>query len=75
MRKILPFEISVATKDRPKTFQIITLALFAFSVAVILVGTVRRVVEPAEQKQVASKPTPPSYADMQAVQAAYSVQK
>lgn len=75
MRKIFPFEISVATKDRSKTFQFITLVLFSFSVTVIVTGAVRRVFEPAEQRRVVNKPVPPSYADMNSVQAVYSLQK
>jgi hypothetical protein len=75
MRKIFPFEISVATKDRPKSFQFITLALFLSSITVILIGMFLRIAEPAAQKQVVANPQPHSFAGITTVQAAYSVQK
>ncbi|WP_121353685.1 hypothetical protein [Flavisolibacter nicotianae] len=42
MQKFLHFEITMAVKDRPKTFQVITLMLLAFSITVILVNSVSR---------------------------------
>lgn len=42
MQKILFFEITTAVKDRPKVFQIITLALFALSVTIILMSVLSR---------------------------------
>jgi hypothetical protein len=52
MRKILPFEISVAIKDRPKTFQFITLALFSFCITVILIASFQRMVSEEQQPVV-----------------------
>lgn len=51
MQKILHFEITMAVKDRPKAFQVITLLLLAFSLTVILVNSVSRLSSPAAGKQ------------------------
>lgn len=38
MQKILQYEMTVAMKDRPKIFQVITLGLLSFSLIVILIS-------------------------------------
>lgn len=42
MQKLFSFELTMAIKDRSKVFQFITLALFSFSLTVILIGFVTR---------------------------------
>ena len=42
MRKIFFFELATAFKDRPRLFQVITLVLFAFSLTMVLIGTIAR---------------------------------
>jgi hypothetical protein len=56
MQRILHFEIATAIKDRPKVFQAITLVLFAFSLTIIVVGSIVRLsVKNTEQTGKASK--------------------
>ena len=62
MRRILPFEIAVALKDRPKSFQLITLTLFSFSVTVILMGSLMRIAFPAQEDHVLKKAASSNYA-------------
>ena len=52
MQKFLLFEITTATKDRPRFFQAITLFLFAFSLAMILIGSLARVSTTQTNSQV-----------------------
>jgi hypothetical protein len=55
MQKIFFFELTTAIKDRPRAFQVITLVLFAFSLTMILIGTVVRLVETDNSRQVFQK--------------------
>ena len=75
MRKLLPFEISVAIKDRPKSFQFITLAMFSFCITVILIGTILRLVSPVDQRKVVNKQPSASYAGLTTVSTFYGVQR
>ncbi|MDQ3277360.1 MAG: hypothetical protein M3Q06_03480 [Bacteroidota bacterium] len=64
MRRILPFEISMATKDRPKTFQVITLLLFSFSIAVIVVSSLQHLT--TGEEQVVKRSSPILFSDVTA---------
>jgi hypothetical protein len=75
MRKVFPFEISVAVKDRSKSFQFITLGLFLFCITVILVGIVIRVVEPVYENTVVNKPVSEPYAGVRSGATLYGIQK
>lgn len=39
MQRFLQFELTVALKDRSKTFQLFTLALLSFAVTIIVIST------------------------------------
>ena len=75
MRKVFPFEISVAIKDRSKRFQFVTLGLFLFCLAVILVGIVIRVVEPMNGSTVENKHVSDAYAGIRSATTFYGIQK
>lgn len=75
MRKVFPFEISVAIKDRSKRFQFVTLGLFLFCITVILVGIVSRVVEPMYENSVDNNPVSVPYAGVSASSTLYGVQR
>lgn len=75
MRKVFPFEISVAVKDRSKSFQFITLGLFLFCITVILVGIVSRVVEPMYENSAGNKPMSVPYAGISSSSTLYGVQR
>ncbi|RYZ62167.1 MAG: hypothetical protein EOO14_03075 [Chitinophagaceae bacterium] len=75
MRKIFPFEISMAVKDRSRRFQFVTLSMFLFCLTVILVGIIVRVVEPVYENSVRNQPVSAPYADISSPLTPYSVQK
>jgi hypothetical protein len=51
MQKFLRYEMTVAMKDRPKIFQVITLVLFSFSVTVIVISSLVHFTSDAQPAQ------------------------
>jgi hypothetical protein len=62
MQKILHFEITMAIKDRPRIFQLIILALFSFSITVILISSISRLSPVVHEKQALRQNKVPGYA-------------
>ncbi|HEU4904180.1 MAG TPA: hypothetical protein VFT06_15345 [Flavisolibacter sp.] len=62
MQKFLHFEITMAIKDRPRIFQLIILALFSFSITVILVSSLSRLSPVVHEKQALRQGKVPGYA-------------
>lgn len=52
MQKIFHFELGMAFKDRPKSFQVIILVLFAFSLTMVLFGAIARMTDTVSSHQV-----------------------
>lgn len=52
MQRIFHFELGMAIKDRPKSFQVITLFLFTFSLAMLLFCTLARLTATDNNHQV-----------------------
>lgn len=62
MQKFLRFEITMAMKDRPKIFQLITLVLFSFSITIVLVSSLSRLSLLTEEKTVMQQNKATNYA-------------
>lgn len=65
----------MAVKDRSRRFQFVTLAMFLFSITVILVGIVIRVVEPVYENSVGNKPASEPYVSINPPVTLYGIQK
>lgn len=61
MQKFLHFEITMAIKDRPRSFQLIILALFSFSITVILVSSISRLSPVVHEKQALQQEKVPGF--------------
>lgn len=70
MQKIFFFELAMALKDRPKSFQFITLLLLSFSLTVILFSTLSHVSGNEKEKQAFRKTSDYNYAGVLANPAA-----
>jgi hypothetical protein len=73
MQQFLSFEIATAIKDRPKIFQLITLALFSFSVTVIFVSYIIRFSQAEHGKQALRQNKAGSYAGFVATPAKHLI--
>ena len=60
MQKILQYEMTVAMKDRPKIFQVITLVLLSFAVSVIVISFLIHFSAPGHGEKQAYKQEKPS---------------
>lgn len=61
MQKLFFFELTTAIKDRPRVFQVITLALFAFSLTMILIGALTKLTATENSQEVFQKDQVNSY--------------
>jgi hypothetical protein len=64
MRKILFFELSMALKDRPKSFQFITLLLLSFSLAVVLFNSLAQVAGDDKAREASRQKSEQNYTGM-----------
>jgi archaellum biogenesis protein FlaJ (TadC family) len=67
MQKIFFFEINTAIKDRPISFRIITLALFAFSLVMIIIGSFMRYSAPEDNTEAFKNPRTNEYVEFTSV--------